>query len=244
MLVALLLQPVHAAANIHHRLAAGGQRPADVGAHRVVRSLQFRGTPDIVVGHGEPQRRNPHPVEDRAQRIVAETVGIPLRQHHDGLLGPLGVFMLRCRVPAGVHLVVLRVRRPLRRGKTQKLRRRNLSLGCHLADRGILGQCLRAHIGGEQLRMPFFQPEVGGPLVPEEAIAVADEELVDADHGRFSRRIVAHNLRVRHRVPKAVSLKKRRDPIEAPLHAGAPPGFRHAWSAASPTRTSSAHIFP
>jgi hypothetical protein len=33
--------------------------------------------------------------------------------------------------------------------------------------------------------MPLFQAEVGGPLVAEELVAVADEELVDAHHGGF-----------------------------------------------------------
>ena len=49
LLVALLLKPVDAATNVDHRLAAGGDGPADVGAHRIVGARQFRRAADIVV---------------------------------------------------------------------------------------------------------------------------------------------------------------------------------------------------
>ncbi len=83
--------------------------------------------------------------------------------------------------------------------------------------RGILGQRLRAHVGGEELRMALFQTEIRGALVAEEHVAVADEELVDADHGGFGRRGVAHNVGIGNRGAKAVRLEKGRDPLEAPL---------------------------
>ena len=158
---------------------------------------------NVVVGLGEPQRRDAHLVEDSAQRVVAEGVGIPLRHHHDGLLGPPRIFVRGRRIPARVRQIVLRVGRPLRRGKAQKLRRRNLALGGLLLDRGVLRQRLRAHIGGKQLRVPLFQPKVGGPLVAEERIAVANEELVDADHGGLGSRVVACNLRARATPPQS-----------------------------------------
>ncbi len=64
VLVALLLKPVEAAADIDHRLAAGGDGAADVGADGVVGALQLRGPANVVVGLGEAQRRDAHAVED------------------------------------------------------------------------------------------------------------------------------------------------------------------------------------
>ena len=181
--VPLLLQPIQAAPYVHHRLAASRERAANVGAHGVVRALQLHWPPNIVVGLREPERRNPHLVEDRAQRVVAERVCVPLRHHHNGLLGPLGILVRRRWVPARIHQIVFRKWRPLRRSEAQKLRRRNLSLHRLLLDRRVLGQRLRAHVGGKQLRMPLFQPEVGGPLVAEKFVAVANKKLIDEHHG-------------------------------------------------------------
>jgi hypothetical protein len=45
--------------------------------------------------------------------------------------------------------------------------------------------------------MALFKAEVGGALVAEELIAVADEELVDAHHGGFGRRGVIARLQGR-----------------------------------------------
>ena len=243
VLVALLLKPVEAAADVDDGLAAGGERAADVGADGVVGALQLGGAANVVVGHGEPQGRDAHLVEDGAQRVVAEAVGVPLRQNHDGLLGPRGVFVFGRRVPAGIDQVVLRVGRALGRGEAQKLRRGELALGGLLADRGVLRQRLRAHVGGEEFRMALFEAEVGGALVAEEVVAVADEELVDADHGGFGGGIVAHDLGAGKADAKAVRLQERARSTRSPTPAAAPRGFRRAWSAASPTRTSSVHTF-
>ena len=78
--------------------------------------------------------------------------------------------------------------------RSGEVKRRNcaageLAFGGLLRDRRVLGQRFRAHVGGEELRMALFKPEVGGALVAEELVAVADEELVDADHGGFGGRI-------------------------------------------------------
>ena len=97
VLVALLLEPVEAATNIDHSLAAGGNGAADVGADGVVGALKLHGTANVVIGLGEPQRRDAHAIEERAQRVVAEAVGVPLRQDDDGLLGPRGILVRRER---------------------------------------------------------------------------------------------------------------------------------------------------
>ena len=171
----------------------------------------------------------------RAQRVVAEGVGIPLRQHHDGLLGPRGVLVRGRRIPARIHQVVFGIRRALGRGEAQKLRRRSLALGRLLLDRRVLGQRFRADVGGEQLRMPLFQPEVGGPLVAKEDVAVADEQLVDAHHGGFGGGIVAHTLRAAERPRRIRAPQERARSTRSPTPAAAPRDFRRAWSAASPT---------
>src|ERR1035438_2588826 len=65
--------------------------------------------------------------------------------------------------------------------------------------------------------MPFFEAKVGGALVAEKSVAMADEELVDADHRGFGGSFVVHHLGTGQSGSKAVALKKRRDPLEAPL---------------------------
>jgi hypothetical protein len=152
VLVALLLKPVDAAADIDHRLAAGREGAADVGADGVVGPLQLGGPANVVVGLGEPQRGDAHAIEERAERVVAECIGIPLRHDHDGLLGPPGILVRRRGIPARVHQVVLRVGRALGRGEAQELPWRDLALGGLLAQRGVVSQRLGAHVGGEELR--------------------------------------------------------------------------------------------
>ncbi len=198
VLIALLFEPVQAAANIDHRLPARRNRAPNVGADRVVGALQLHRPADVVIGLREPQRRNPHAVEQPAQHIVAEPIRVPLRQHHDRLLGPRRVFVRRGRIPARVHQIVFRVRRPLRRGKPQILRLRELTFGCLLANRCVLGQRLRPHVGRKQLGIALFQPEVRRPRIAKELAAMPDEDLVDARHRGFSRRIVSLNLRAGH----------------------------------------------
>ena len=82
--VALLLQPVEAAANIHHALARGGEGAPDVGGNRIVGAANLSGHADVVVRHGEPQHGNAEQVEDAAQAHVRNAVGIPVRQQNDG----------------------------------------------------------------------------------------------------------------------------------------------------------------
>ena len=151
VLVALLLKPVEAAANVNDSLTAGHERAADVGADGVVGALELGGAANVVIGHGEAQRGDAHAIEDGAKGVVAEAVGVPLRQHHDGLLGAGGVFVGGGRIPAGVHQVVFGVGRALRRSKAEELGGSQLSLGGLLTDRGLLGQGFRADVGGKQL---------------------------------------------------------------------------------------------
>ena len=86
-----------------------------------------------------------------------------------------------------------------------------------LAKRRVLGQRLGPHVGREQLRMPLLKPEIGGPLVSKELVAVPDQELVDARHGRFGRGI-SPPIRIQQLGgSQLVRLEKGRDPLETPL---------------------------
>ena len=57
LLVALLLEPVEAAADVDDGLAAGLGGAADVGADGVVGALELGGAADVVVGLGEAEGR-------------------------------------------------------------------------------------------------------------------------------------------------------------------------------------------
>ena len=86
LLVALLLKPVDAAADVDDGLAAGSDGAADVGADGVVGALELCRAADVVVGLGEAQGGDAEAVEDGAERVVAEGIGIPLGHDDDGLL--------------------------------------------------------------------------------------------------------------------------------------------------------------
>ena len=139
MLVALLLKPVKTTANIDDGLAACHERAPNVGADGVVRALKLSGTANVVIGHGEAQGRDAHPIEDGAERVVTESVRVPLGKDHDGLLGPGGIFVGRGGVPASVDQIVLRVGRALMRCEAEELGRGELALFSLAADFGFLG---------------------------------------------------------------------------------------------------------
>ena len=174
VLVALILKPVEAAADVDNGLAAGGEGAADVGADGVVGALKLDGAADVVIGLGEAQGRDAHAVEDGAEGVVAEGIGVPLRHDDDGLFGARGIFVRGSGIPAGVDEIVLRVGRALGRGEAEELGRRELALGCLLAEGRRLGEGLRADVGGKELREALLKAEVGGALVAEEDVAVAD----------------------------------------------------------------------
>ena len=217
VLIALLLKPVKTAADIDDRLAAGGDVAANVGADGVVGALELGGTPNVVKGHGETQRRDAHAVEDPAEDVMAEAVGVPLRHDDNGLLGTRRVFVGGRRIPAGVDEIVLRVGRALGRGKAEILGARQFAVGGSLFDLGIFGERLRADVRGIELRKTLLEAEISGALVAEEEMAIADEELVDADHGLLGRGLVAQDLRAGNSGSKAMRFEEWSDPLETPL---------------------------
>ena len=129
LFVALLLEPVEAAANIDDGLAAGGQRSPNVGADGVVGSLQFRGAANIVEGLAESQRGNSKAIEQSAERVVAEGIRIPLRHDDDGLLRLALLLFWRRGIPARVDLIVFWIGRAQRGSEAEKLRLGQLAFG-------------------------------------------------------------------------------------------------------------------
>ena len=59
LLVALLLKPIQAAADIDNRLTAGGNGAPDVRAYRIIGALKSRGAANVVEGLAQAQRRDP-----------------------------------------------------------------------------------------------------------------------------------------------------------------------------------------
>src|ERR1700753_2783558 len=99
LLIALRLQPVEAAADIDDRLPAGCDRAPDIRADRVIGALQLSRTANVMVRLPPPQRRDTESVEERAQRIVAEGIGVPLRHHDDRLLRLADLLLRRGALP-------------------------------------------------------------------------------------------------------------------------------------------------
>ena len=60
-----------------------------------------------MVGLGETESRDAEAVEEGAECVVREGVGVPLGHDDDGLFGLACLFFRRCGVPAGVDGVVL-----------------------------------------------------------------------------------------------------------------------------------------
>ena len=87
LLVALLLEPVDAAADVDDGLAAGFGGAAYVGADGVVGALEFGGAADVVVGLGEAEAGDAEAVEEGAEGVVGEGVGVPLGHDDHCLLG-------------------------------------------------------------------------------------------------------------------------------------------------------------
>src|SRR5947209_6679907 len=108
-LAALLLEPVETTTNIDHALAAGIEGASNIRGNGIVAALEFRRPADVMVGLAQPQRGDPIPVHDRAQRVVAEGIGVPLRENDHRFFArpPLAV---ESGKPARVHRVIFRVR--------------------------------------------------------------------------------------------------------------------------------------
>jgi hypothetical protein len=171
-------------------LPAGGAGAADVRADGVVGALELGGAADVVVGLGEPQGRDAEAVEERAERVVAEGVGVPLRHDDDGLFGLGGglaaglaaVAFRGGRIPAGVYGVVLGEAGANGRGEAQVGRLVDLAGSGLALPLGVFGQGFGTDVGGIELRVMTLETEVRGGLVAEEVAGVRDDLVVEGDH--------------------------------------------------------------
>ena len=105
----MLLEPVDAAADVDDGLTAGLGGAAYVGADGVVGALEFGGAADVVVGLGEAEAGDAEAVEEGAEGVVGEGVGVPLGHDDHGLFGSVLSRLWMCGIPAGVDGVVFGV---------------------------------------------------------------------------------------------------------------------------------------
>ena len=87
LFVALGFEPIEAAADVDDGLAAGLGGAADVGADGVVGALELCRAADVVVGLGEAEAGDAETVEESAEGVVGEGVGVPLGHDDHGLFG-------------------------------------------------------------------------------------------------------------------------------------------------------------
>lgn len=186
--VALLLEPVEARADIEDGLPAGGDGAANIGADGVVRALEFGRAADVVVGLGEAEGGDAEAVEESAEGVMGEGVGVPLGHDDDGLPGlaellcPLCRWGLRRWVPAGIDDVVLGVASADGRGEAEELGFGQIASGGSALEVGVLGEGFGADVGGKELRVTGLEAEVCGGLEREEAVSVSDEAAVERNH--------------------------------------------------------------
>src|SRR5690349_18762624 len=103
---------------------------------------------------------------------MTEGIGVPLWEDYNGFLTRPS-FAIKSWKPAGIYNIILWIRRAHRRSETQKLCRTQLSCPRHLLE--LLKLLLLPHVGGEELWQAFFEEEVGGRVIAEEAVAIRDD---------------------------------------------------------------------
>ena len=182
LLIALLLEPIEAGADVDDGLLAGGDRPADVGADGVVGAFDFGWTADVVVGLGEAKGGDAEAVEEGTEGVMGEGVGVPLGHDDDGLTGLAGLAGGGCGIPAGVDDVVFGVAGGDGGGEAEELGVGGVAGFGFALPLGVLGEGFGADVGGEKLGMSMFEAEVGRGGVGEEAFGVGSEVLIEGDH--------------------------------------------------------------
>src|SRR5439155_18078289 len=76
--VALLLEPIEAATDIHHTLASCIQRASDIGRDCIIRAPDFRRHADVMIWHAQPQNRDSQPIQHAAETCVCDRIGVPM----------------------------------------------------------------------------------------------------------------------------------------------------------------------
>ena len=82
--VALLLEPVEAAASILDRLAVGLESEADIGATDLVGALVAASHAAVVIGHAHLEDGDAQALNPVAETVLAVPFGVPVREEEDG----------------------------------------------------------------------------------------------------------------------------------------------------------------
>src|SRR5713101_2957502 len=82
--VALLFEPMQAAAGVQNGLAVGLEREADIGAADLVGALVARGHAAVVIGHAHFQGGDPQALDPAAKAVLAVPLGVPVGKDEDG----------------------------------------------------------------------------------------------------------------------------------------------------------------
>lgn len=180
--VSLFREPIEAGADVDDGLAAGVDGAAEVGGDGEVGALKLSGAADVVVWLGQAKGGDAEAVRHGADGVVGEGVGVPLRHDDDGLFGAATLLGWVGGVPAGIDLIVFRVRGGDGGGEAEELGGLEFVNGGEVLELGVLGQGFGADVGGKELGMPGFETEVGGGLIAEKVGGVGQDAAIEGDH--------------------------------------------------------------
>ena len=82
--IALLLEPVEAAAGVLDSLAVGLESEANIGAADLVGALVVAGHAAVVVGHAHFKHGDPEAPDPTAEAVLPVPFGVPVREEEDG----------------------------------------------------------------------------------------------------------------------------------------------------------------
>src|SRR5437016_6742132 len=163
LVVALLLEPVEAAADIDHALAHGIERASDVGGNGIVCAANLSGHADIVIRHAQAQDCNIQQVENLAEGGIGDGIRVPVGKQNNSPA-------TTGREPAGIRKIVLGVGRPYRRCETEKV----CEGSAHFRFELRIGNFTRA----EDLHLAALDPEIGWDPIRIKFVARRDDALV------------------------------------------------------------------
>src|ERR1700747_1496496 len=161
--VALLFEPIEAAADIDHTLSNRIERASDIGRNGVIGAANLGRHADIGIRYAQAQYGNIQQVENLAQRGVGDGIRVPVWKQNDRAAAT-------SRKPARIREIVLRVRRSHRRSETKKV------------SEGPAHFCFKFRVWNfartEDLHLAALEPEIGWDAIGIELVAPRDAALV------------------------------------------------------------------
>ncbi len=162
--VALLLEPIEAAADVDDALADGVEGAAEVGGDSVIGAADLGGHADIVIGHAQPKDGDAQHVQHAAEADVGDCVGVPVGKKNDGASSAGWK-------PAGIYQIVFRIWRCHRGGEAQKLGVSSFYFGFELGVGNFAG--------GENFYFAGFEAEIVRALVGVKLVAGSYDAAVE-----------------------------------------------------------------